>query len=167
MVLEPVMCIRTRPIRNSLVMLILTSGVALADIGCASSKLRPALTSRSHGHAAEQRRDPPTANKPKARPGVETDQDRQRVVPDGAIASVVARADVKGSVSTLHVAGTTGASSSGEPPPATVVTTTTKPPSPTEFEQSSRRLWPFLVGAVIAGGVALILLFRPTHLKAR
>jgi hypothetical protein len=48
-----------------------------------------------------------------------------------------------------------------------VTSTTTYPGTGTDVEQTSRALWPFLIGFAIAIVVGLIVLVRPSVLKAR
>jgi len=68
--------------------------------------------------------------------------------------------------STTGAATTTGTTSS-QSPLMTVTTTTTQPRIDTEVEQTSRNLWPFLIGFAIAAAAGLILLFRRSLLRAR
>ena len=158
------MCIQYRPLRSALATLILTTGLALCDTACASTKRSSGLASQSIGLPSSQRRNPPK---------VSTSKPRDAVAGVGVPASerietadTVATNKVTASASTAGAAITAGTTSS-QSPSMTVTTITTQPPIDTEVEQISRSLWPFLIGFAIAAAAGLILLFRRSLLRAR
>src|SRR5687768_11754169 len=159
----PEMCIQYRPLWSALATLIVTTGLALCDTACASTKRSPGLASRSIGLPSSQRRTPPN---------VSTSKPRDAVAGVGVPASerietadTVATNKVTASASTPGAATTAG--TSNQSPSMTVTTITTQPRTDTEADQTSRSLWPFLIGFAIAAAAGLILLFRRSLLRAR
>ena len=156
---------KTRPLRSTLAMLILTTGLALCDGACASIKHSSSRASQSIGLAASQRRNPPRVStaKPQDTPAGAGIAASERVeIPDRLTTAVTASKPTAGDSATAAWSTT-----SIESPSTVVTSTTTYPRIGTEVEQTSRGLWPFLIGVAIAVGVGLILFFRPSVLKAR
>jgi hypothetical protein len=154
-----------RPFRGALVTLILTTGLAVCDTACASTKRKSGLASQSIGLPASQRHNPSS---------VRTSKPRDAAAGVGGnvserieTADTVATTKETASVSTAGEAATTLGSTSSQSPTMTVATTTTQPRSDTEVEPTSHNLWPFLIGFAIAAAAGLILLFRRSLLRAR
>ena len=161
----PEMCMKTRPSRSALAMLILTTGLALCDGACASIKRSSSRASQSIGLAASQRRNPPNVSTPKPRDtpaGAGIAASERVETPDRLTTEVTPSKPTAGDSSTAAWSTT-----SSESPSTVVTSTTTYPRLGTEVEHTSRGLWPFLIGVAIAVGVGLILFFRPSVLKAR
>jgi hypothetical protein len=71
------------------------------------------------------------------------------------------------SVSTAGEGAPPTAASTASQSPTMTVTTTTQRRLDTQVEQTSRRVWPFLVGVAIAVAAGLALLIRRPRIKAR
>ena len=168
------MCSQTRPLRGPLAMLILLVGLALCANACGSTKRQSGLLSDSLGARRGEQIKRAAGNNPTAR---ESASPQDAAPPMSAAASRM-NADATqqmrsadkptGSTSTAQaVAGEPGAASASthQSPSMTLITTTTQPAVST-FDRRSR-IWPFFVGVGIALAAGLILLFRPSLLRAR
>jgi cobalamin biosynthesis Mg chelatase CobN len=163
----PEMCIQTRPFRSALATLILTTGLALCDTACASTKRSSSPASQAVGPSVSQRRNPPSVGTSKPRDaaagvGVAASQ---RIETADTVATT--KMPAPASVSTAGKAGSTTAGSTSSQSPSMTVTTTTQRRIDAQVEQTARSLWPFLIGVAIAVAAGLALLIRRPRIKAR
>ena len=158
-------CIQSRPLRNVLTTLILTTGLALCDTACAASKRNSRVAFQSVGGAqSTQRRNPQSVSPSKPK--------RAAAAEGAAVSNRVETADTEAATTTapapVSTAGHAAAAGKtlNQPPLMTVTTTTTQSRSDTEVEQTSSSLLAFLIGVAIAAVAGLIFVFRPSRLRS-
>lgn len=161
------MCIQKRPLWNALATLILTAGWALCDTACVSTNRSARPKSQSVGFPESLRRNPPSMSTSKPREAAarvsatasETSETANKA-PTSQVPSPVSTGGE--SASTASTAASTPSES-----PSMIVTTSTQRSIDTQIEQTSRRVWPFLLGVAIAAVAGLALLIRRPRIRAR
>ena len=159
------MCIQRRPFRNALTTLILTTAWVVCATACVSTKRSAGPLSQSVVFPADR----PQRESPR----IVTSKPRDAAARESASANAptekpsgVATSRAPSAVSTGG-GGAPAVESTPSRSPSMIVTTTTKRSIDTQADQTSRRVWPFLVGVVIAAAAGFFLLFRRSFLGAR